>query len=89
MSLGEWLRHFFNLPAPSPSFRNVIPAGAGWYRYSQGYWRRIPQGDPQGLWGEFSPASADGWTRYLSDGELFGFAISAFLALFIKKRGWL
>lgn len=69
MSLGDWLRRWFNRlvgslrrPAPDPSFENVIPAGPGYYRFSRGKWRRIE-------------------ARYLSDTELFEFALDAMIAL--------
>lgn len=76
MSLGDWLRQWLSRPPPSPSFENVIPAGAGWYKWSRskGKWRRC---EVRG----FDPEA-----RWLSHSRLLDFALDAIIALKGRKR---
>lgn len=30
---------------PEPNYKNVVPAGAGWYRFVRGKWMRIPSSE--------------------------------------------
>ena len=50
---------------PAPTFRNVRPNGAGWYRYIDGKWQRF--------YGMTTPKLA----RYLSYKKLASFAADA------------
>lgn len=47
---------------PIPSYKNVIPDGEGWYKFSSGKWRKSEKGDG---------------ALYLAEYELTEFAIKA------------
>jgi hypothetical protein len=52
---------------PEPGYENVIPAGEGWYSFTNGKWR-------------FTGVN-NGRSRYLTKADLFQFAIDAARAL--------
>ena len=65
----------FNRKPPPPGFQNVIPTGAGWYRYSRGKWRRC---EVRGY---------DARARWLNEQRLLELALDAIIANRGMKRG--
>ena len=64
------MSNFFCLDLlPEPSYKNVIPSGEGWYRFSFKKWRRWTN--------TVCHANYDGRARYISDETLLQFAKEA------------
>lgn len=59
---------------PEPGYHNTIPAGEGWYRFSFGRWRMLPEGVKE--------VKGD---RYISETDLLWFAAKA-LAVYLKGK---
>jgi hypothetical protein len=55
---------------PNPSFKNVVPCGAGYYRFSKGKWHKVEDAYRN-----------DKDVKYLSEDKLWQFALDAVIEL--------